>query len=133
MAIEFGNEFIRRRLARVLRHDDAVHVQPQPAHLVDEAQNVRAVRDTEIRADLVAFQILRGDHENDLRLLFEREQDFALCVAFKSGKNAAGVHIVKQLPSEFEIQLVVKLLDAFQNLFTLQSDIQFVVKSLFHS
>ena len=123
VVFEFGDEFVRRGLPEVLRDDDAVHVQPEAAHLVDEAKDVRPVRDTEVRAYLVALEVCAADDENDLRLFFQLQEDAALRVALEAGQNAAGVHVVEQLASELEVELVVELADALQYLFALKPDI----------
>ena len=51
------------------------------------------------------------------------QEDAALRVALEAGQNAAGVHVVEQLASELEVELVVELADALQYLFALQPDI----------
>ena len=127
------DEFIGSRLAEILRHDDAVHIQPQRAQLIDQPQHVRAVRDPEIRPDLIALEVGAADDKDDLRLFFQRQEDAALGVALKPRKHAARVHIVEQLSAKFQIQLVVELADPLQDLLALQLDISIVIKTLFHA
>ena len=133
MVVEFADEFIRGGLTEVLGDDHAVHVQTERAQLIDLPQNVGSVGNAEIGADFIAFQVCRADDEDDLRLIFQRTQNFALRVADKSGKHAAGVHIVKKLSSEFKVQLIVKLFDPLQNLFALQFDVKIVIETLLHA
>ena len=121
--VEFADEFIRGGLTEVLGDDHAVHVQTERAQLIDLPQNVGTVGNAEIGADFVAFQICRADDEDDLRLIFEGQEHFAFGVRLESRQNARGVHIVEQFSAEFEIQLIVELLNAFEYLFALQSDI----------
>ena len=120
VVVKFVDEFIGGGLAEVLGDDHAVHVQAEGTQLIDLAQNVGTVGNTEIGADFIAFQVRRADDEDNFRLLLERAQNFALRVADEPGEHAAGVHIVEQLSAEFEVQLIVELFDSLQNLFALQ-------------
>ena len=116
----------------VLGHAHAAHIQPHLLKSVDEAQHVQIVGNAVVAAHLAADDILSTDDDDDLGLLLELQQHLQLGVRLKAGQHAGGVVIVEQLAAEFQIQLIVKLLDALADMLRLHRKIFVVVKSYFH-
>ena len=68
--------------------------------------------DAVVAAHLAADDVLGADDDDDLGLLLELQQHLQLGVRLKAGQHAGGVVIIEQLAAEFQIQFIVKLLDA---------------------
>ena len=105
-------ELVRGRLSRIFRHADATHIQTHAAERVDEPQYIHIIRDAEISADLVSLNILRADDNDNLRLILQFQQHMQLGVRLESRKYSGGVVIIKQLSTEFQIKLIIKLSDS---------------------
>ena len=116
----------------VLGHAHTAHIQPHPLKSVDEAQHVQIVGDAVVAAHLAADDVLGADDDDDLGLLLELQKHLQLGVRLKAGQHAGSVVIVEQLAAEFQIQLIVKLLDALADMLRLHRKIFVVVKSYFH-
>ena len=111
---------------------DAAHEQAALLKGVDEAQNIEVVGDAVVAAHLVADDVLCADDDDDLGLILQLQQHLQLGVRLKAGQHAGSVVIVEQLAAEFQIQLIVKLLDALADMLRLHRKIFVVVKSYFH-
>ena len=98
-----------------------------------EAQHVHIVGDAQISADLILLDIIRADHDDDLRLGGELHEHAHLAVGLKPGKDPGSMIVVKQLAAELQIKLVVKVADPLPDVGGLHLQILFVVKSCFHS
>ena len=116
----------------VLGHAHTAHIQPHLLESVDETQHVQIVGDAVVAAHLAADDVLGADDDDDLGLLLELQKHLQLGVRLKAGQHAGGVVIVEQLAAEFQIQLIVKLLDALADMLRLHRKISVVVKSYFH-
>ena len=116
----------------VLGHAHAAHVQAHFLEGVDQAQHVQIVGDAVIAADLAADDILRADDDDHLGLILQLQQHLQLGIGLEARQHAGGVVVVEQLAAEFQIELVVKLLDALADMFRLHRKIFVVVKSNFH-
>ena len=116
----------------VLGHAHTAHIQPHLLKSVDETQHVQIVGDAVVAAHLAADDVLGADDDDDLGLLLELQKHLQLGVRLKAGQHAGSVIIVEQLAAEFQIQLIVKLLDALADMLRLHRKIFVVVKSYFH-
>ena len=116
----------------VLGHAHTAHIQPHLLKSVDETQHVQIVGDAVVAAHLAADDVLGADDDDDLGLLLELQKHLQLGVRLKAGQHAGSVVIVEQLAAEFQIQLIVKLLDALADMLRLHRKIFVVVKSYFH-
>ena len=125
-------EFLRCRLTAVVRDDDAADIEPAALKGVDQAQHIQIVGDAVVAAHLAADDVLGADDDDDLSLLLELQKHLQLGVRLKAGQHAGSVVIVEQLAAEFQIQLIVKLLDALADMLGLHRKIFVVVKSYFH-
>ena len=116
-------------LAAVVRDDDAADVQADAAEGVDQAQGVVLVGDAEVAAALRALDIIRGDGDDDLRLVLHLEQHLHLAVRLEAGEHARGVVVVEQLAAEFQIQLAAEFADAVPDVLGLELHIFLIVKA----
>ena len=119
-------------LARKLGQAHAAHHQAHTLKSIDQAQHIQIIGDAVVAAHLVAFDILGADHDHDLGLILELQQHLQLGIRLKAGQHAGGMVIVEQLAAEFQIQLIVKLGNAFTNVLGLHFQILFVVKTDLH-
>ena len=119
-------------LAGKLGDDYAAHVEPFLGKIVDEAQNVCVVGDSQIPADLIFLDIPSADDDDDLSLVGQLHEHLQLAVRGKSRQNPRGVKIVEELAAELQIQLVVKLIDALPDVGGLHGQVFVVVKSNLH-
>ena len=122
-------ESIRRALPLVARDNHAAHIKPNGAERIRQPQNIRIIGDAEIAADLVFLNIRRIDDENDLRLILELKQHLNFAIRRKARQNSGSMVIVKKLAAKLQIELAAKLRDPFADLFGLQMQVFFVVKS----
>ena len=97
----------------VHRDADAANKQPHTLECVDQAQHVHVVGDAVVAAHLVVDDVLGADDHHDLGLAFQLQQHLQLGIGLKARQHAGGVVVVKQLAAKFQIQLVVKLRNAF--------------------
>ena len=122
-------EHVRRGLTGVLRQRDGADVQAEAAENVDQARHVRVVGNAQIAAALVFLDIARVDGDDDFRLIAQRQQHFDLVIRREARQHARRVIIVKELAAKFQIELAAKLVDPLTNMFGLQPDILFAVKT----
>ena len=97
----------------VHRNADAAHKQPHTLERVDQAQHVHVIGDAVVAAHLVVDDVLGADDDHDLGLCLQLQQHLQLGIGLKARQHAGGVVVVKQLAAKFQIQLVVKLRNAF--------------------
>ena len=119
-------------LAGILGNYYASDVEAASAELVDQTEYITVVGDAEVTADFVFLNIGCGNCHNNLGLIGKLHQHAQFCVRCKARKNAGCVEIVEQLSTEFQIQLVVKLVDAVADVLGLHFQVFFIVKSNFH-
>ena len=120
-------------LSRVAGHDHAVDRQPHTAHEVDLPQQIEVVADAEIGADLVLFDVVGADAEDNLCLIRHRAQQTDLRVRLEAGQHPRGVVVVEQLAAEFEIQLAVELAHPLEDVLALLLHVQVVIEAFFHT
>ena len=118
----------RRRLTAVLCNDDASDIKSDARKSVVQSKNVGIVRDTEVTAHFVLFDIRRIDDHNDLDRVGDLLQHLHLDIGCKPGENARRMIIVEQLSAEFKIQLSAEFLNALAYLFRLLGNIKFLIK-----
>ena len=119
-------------LAGVLGDDNASDIEAASAELVDQTEHVAVIGDAEVTADFVFLNIGCGNCHYNLCLVGELHQHAQFGVRCKARKNAGCVEIVEQLSAEFQIQLVVKLVDAVADVLGLHFQVFLIVKSNFH-
>ena len=127
--VEALNEGVRRALSGVLRDAHAADIQPQRTERVDQAQAVVIVGDAEVAAHLVLLNVVRADHDDDLRIVAQLLEHADLAVGLEAGQHARSVKIVKQLAAEFKIQLAAELADALADVRGLHGEVFIVVKT----
>ena len=104
-------------------------IQPFAAEDVNQAQNVQIVGDAQIAAYFVLFNVGRADDNDDFRLRGQLSEHAELAVRCKAWQNTGGVVVVKKFSSEFEVEFVVKLVDALLDVFGLHVQVFLVVKT----
>ena len=119
-------------LAGVLGDDNASDIEAASAELVDQTEHVAVIGDAEVTADFVFLNIGCGNCHYNLCLIGKLHQHAQFRVRCKARQNAGCVEIVEQLSAEFQIQLVVKLVDAVADVLGLHFQVFFIVKSNFH-
>ena len=80
-----------------LGHDDVFYQESAAAEYVHQAQQVIFIKNAQVRAYLLAGDILRVDADEDLYVLFDALQHRDFIVRGEAGQHAGGVHIVKKL------------------------------------
>ena len=120
------------RCGGVLGHAHAAHIQAHLLKRVDQAQHVQIVGDAVVAADLVADDVLGADNDDHLGLILQLKQHLQFGIGLKTRQHAGCMVIIEQLAAEFQIELVVELLDALTDVLRLHRKIFIVVKSNFH-
>lgn len=120
---------VRGRLTRILRQRDRADIETKAAENVDEPRHVGIVGDAQIAAALVLFDVARVDGDDDFRLIAQASSILILLSGAKPGSTRDAVVIVKELAAKFQIELAAKLVDPLTNMFGLQPDILFAVKT----
>ena len=108
----------------------AAHIQLHGAERVDEAEDITVVCDAQIPPYLILLNIGGIDGNDDLRTVLHLGQHPDLAVRLKPGQHSAGVEIIKQLASKFQIQLAPKLGDALPDMLGLELQILVVIEPL---
>ena len=98
-------------------HAYAAHKQAALLECVDEAQNVQIISNAIVTAHLAADDVLSVDDDNDLGLILQLQQHLQLGIGLEARQYAGRVVIIEQLAAEFQIELVVELLDALADMF----------------
>ncbi len=98
-------ELSRRRLACILGDDHAADIKASALQGALEAQHVHVIGDAQIAPDLVLFDGVGTDDDDDLGLVLELLQHLELIVGSKTGKDAGSMVVIEELSSEFQIQL----------------------------
>ena len=122
-------EQLGRRLAAIVSDYHAADKETNAAECVDKAQRVLIVGDAEVAAALVAFDIVGGNGDNDLRFVLHFKQHFDLAVRLEARQYARCVVIVKQLAAEFEVQLAAEFCDSVSYVARLLAHVFFVVEA----
>ena len=99
------------------------------AECVDKSERILVVGDAEVAAALVAFNIVGGNGDNDLRLVLHFKQHLDLAVRLEARQYARCVVIVKQLAAEFEVQLAAEFCDSVSYVARLLAHVFFVVEA----
>ena len=120
-------------LGIILRKHDAADIKPRGAECVDKPKNVLIVGYAEIPADLVFFDIVAVDDNDDLRLVPQLRKHGDLYPRLEPGKHAGCVIIIEKLAAEFDIKLIAEPLEPFADMRRLKRDVPVAVKAdLFH-
>ena len=105
------------RCSGVLGHAHAAHIQAYFLEGIDQAQHIQIVGDAVVAADLVADDVLGADNDDHLGLILQLQQHLQLGIGLEARQYAGRVVIIEQLAAEFQIELVVKFLDALADMF----------------
>ena len=105
------------RCSGVLGHAHAAHIQAYLLEGIDQAQHIQIVGDAVVAADLVADDVLGADNDDHLGLILQLQQHLQLRIGLEARQYAGRVVIIEQLAAEFQIELVVKFLDALADMF----------------
>ena len=103
------DELLRGALFAVVGDHDAADVQADAPEGVNEAKGVLVIGDPEIAAAFGALDVIRREHDHDLRVILHLQQHLYLAVRFKARQNPGRVIVVKELAAEFQIQLAAEL------------------------
>ena len=129
-ALETLHESFGRGVARLkLRDHDVVHQESPAAEDVDKAQHVVFVGDAEVRADLLAQDVLGVDAHHDLDLILDALEHGDLVVRGKSGQDTAGVVVVEKFATHFQVQLSTDLRTPGTDVLRLHLDVLLAVKT----
>ena len=112
-----------------LGHDDAAHVETVAAEGVDVTQQVVLVGDAQVRADLVAGEVLGVDRHDDLDLVGQLGEHDDLVVRGEARQHARGVHVVNELAAELQIELAAELGAALRDVAGLHPQVLVAVES----
>ena len=124
-------ELDRRRLSVEFVNNNAAHKKPRASECVHKTQNVAVVCYAVVTSDFVAFNISRGNNNNNLRMVFQVKEHLQFTVGFEAREYAGRVKVIKKFTAELKIKFTAEFVDALHNLFGLFFDIHIVVKTDF--
>ena len=127
--LEALDELLGGALLAVVGDHDAADVEADAPEGVDEAQGVLVIGDPQIAAALGALDVVRREHDHDLRVVLHLQQHLHLAVRLKARQNPGGVIVVKELPAEFQIQLAAELGNPVPDVLGLKLHIFLVVET----
>lgn len=136
--LEFGGKlFDDYHASRVLPGFEPDSKMQMLLTLKDQAEVVvvvsaKDIESSKIRADLAGLDVLGGHHHDHFGLILEGQKHLHLRVRLKPRQHTAGVVIVKQFSSEFQIQLVTERIDSFTNFFRLHLEVLIIIESSVH-
>ena len=125
-----GLESVGGGLPGILGDYHTAHIQLHGAERVDEAEDVAVVCDAQVPPHLVLLNVGGIDGDDDLRAVLHLCQHPDLAVRLKPGQHPAGVEIIKQLASKFQVQLAPELGDTLPNVLGLELQILVVIEPL---
>ena len=108
------------------------YVQADAPEGVDQPQGVQVVGDAQVPADFAGFDVVGVDRDQDFFLVLHLQQHLDLAVRLETGKDAAGVEVVKQLAAQLQIQLAAEFVDALHDALRLHLGIFVMVKTELH-
>ena len=120
-------------LPGVMRDDNRAYIQSSVLEFGCQTKHIFIIGNPDIAAHLVFDDIFRADDDHQLGKISQLQQHLKLAVRRKAGKHPGCVQIVKQLPPEFQIQLVSELSDPLPDVFRLNLQIFVIIKPDFHS
>ena len=91
------------------------HIQADAPEGVNQPQGVQVVGDAQVPADFAGFDVVGVDRDQDFFLVLHLQQHLDLAVRLETGKDAAGVEVVKQLAAQLQIELAAEFVDALHN------------------
>ena len=124
-------ELVGHGLAPVMGDHHAADVQPDAPERVDQPQGVLVIGDAQVPPALVALDVVGGYGDDDLRLVLHFQQHGYLAVRLEPGHHPGCVEVVKQLPTEFQVQLSAEFVDSVPDVLRLQLQVFVVVKAYF--
>ena len=96
---------------------------------IDKTKNVHVIGDSEIRADLIFFNITGIDCYDNLGLIFKLGEHYNLTVRLETRKYAGGMEVIKELAAEFEIQLAAELGNSLRDFFGLHFYVSVIIEA----
>ena len=103
----------------IARQDGMIDQENIDSLLLLSADAAPAIAHAQIAPDLVLFNILRTDHNDNLHLVRQLHQHPQLAVRLKARQHPGSVIVIEQLSAKFQIQLVVELLNAMSDVLRL--------------
>lgn len=125
-------EQVCRRLAGVVRDNDAADEKAHAAEDVHKTQRILVVSDAEVSANLVLLDVVCVDGDDDLDIVDEALEHADFRIGFESWQDARGVMVIEKLAAEFKIELAAKLVYTVADVLCLQCDVLVVVESDAH-
>ena len=99
------------------------------AENIDEPQGIILVRNSEIRTDLLAFQILSVDDHDDLDVVDEGLEHRYFIVGREAWQDAGGMHVIEEFATHLQVELAADLLASGINLLRLERDVSFAIET----
>ena len=112
-ALEADAEIVGGMLAVVMGDDDAAHHEATGDELAAKAEDILVVGDAEVSTHLVLNYVLSTDDDDDFNLVADFAEHAQFAVRLETGEHAAGVVVVEEFATEFEVEFALELLDAF--------------------
>ena len=103
-------------LVVVSSEDNAADVEADLCENIEQSDNVHVVCDPQISPDLVLFDVVRVDNDNDLSIVLELKEHLQLTVRLKSRQYTGSVIVVEELSAELKVELVAELSDALTDM-----------------
>ena len=103
--IEPGMELVSRFLPAVVGDHNAADIEADPPERVDQAEGILIIGNAQVTAAFGAFNVIRGNGENNFQIVLHLQKHFYLAVRLKPGKDTGGMIVVKQLPAKLQVQL----------------------------
>ena len=82
-----------------------------------QAQYVYIVCDAQVTTDLVFLNVDGTDDDDDFGFVDKLGEHLQLTVGLKTGQHTAGMKIVEEFATKFQIKLISKFGDAFLDMF----------------
>ena len=119
-------------LSVVMGDDNGAHQQSAADKFVAQSEHIDIVGDAEVVAHLVLLDVNGADDDDDFGVVTQLHQHAQLTVGLETGQDAAGMIVVKQLSAKLHVEFVAELGDSFLDVFRLDAEVLFVVKSELH-
>ena len=100
--------------------------------LADQAEIVIVISAGDIEKNKVRGDLGITYDTDDLSLVCQLHEHPQLTVRLKSRQDSGSVEVVKELPAEFQVELIVKLVNPLPDMLGLRFQVFLIIKSDFH-
>ena len=125
-------ELVGSMLTVVMGDNHGTHHEVATHEFLPQSQHILVVGDAQVGTYLVLHDVLCRYHDDNFQLVAQLRKHPQLRVGAETWQHAAGMVVVEEFATQFQIQFSVELRNALTDVLTLYLEVFLVVKSYLH-